>query len=207
MFFDDGIRDREAEAGALADVLRREERIEDARLDVFGHARAVVAHLEDDRVAIDVVPRAQDQRAASVRANHRLLGIDDQVQQHLLHLVRVGEDERQSGRERFDTSTLVRRCSYDAQRERLAHDLIEVDHRARRVSLSRERQQVPDDLRRALGLAENRLEPAARLVVDRPLRQPLRPGEDVGERVVQLVRHAGDRLAERRELFRLRSWW
>ena len=48
--------------------------------------------------ALEVVPGAEDQRAAAVRADHRLLGVDDQVEQHLLHLVRIGEDLRQARR-------------------------------------------------------------------------------------------------------------
>ena len=92
-----------------------------------------------------------------------------------------------------------------AQRERLADDLVQVDHRARGVALARERQQVADDLRGALRLAQDGLEAALRLLVDRSLREPLGPGQDRRERVVQLVRDAGDRLAERGELFRLQQ--
>jgi hypothetical protein len=47
------------------------------------------------------------------------------------------------------------------------------------------------------------VEPAPRALVGRPLREPLGPGQDRGERVVQLVRDAGNRLAERRELLGL----
>ena len=36
MLLDDAVGDRQAEAGALADVLGREERVEDARQDLFG---------------------------------------------------------------------------------------------------------------------------------------------------------------------------
>ena len=92
-----------------------------------------------------------------------------------------------------------------AQRQRLAHDLVHVDHRARRLALARERQQVADDPRGALRLAEDRLEAALGLLVDRSLRQPLGPGQDRRERVVQLVRDAGDRLAERGHLLGLQQ--
>ena len=63
----------------------------------------------------------------------------------------------------FDDALLV-----GAQRQRFAHDLIHVHHRARRLALARERQQVADDARGALRFAENRLEPAA----DRRRRAP-----------------------------------
>ena len=55
---------------------------------------------------------------------------------------------------------LARRLLVGAQRERLAHDLVHVDHRARGVALAREGEQVADDLRGALRLAEDRLEAA-----------------------------------------------
>ena len=56
-----------------------------------------------------------------------------------------------------------------AQRQRLAHDLIDVHHRARRLPLARERQQVADDARGALRFAEDGLEAAADRVVERRL--------------------------------------
>ena len=98
VLLDDRVGDGQAEARALADFLRREERIEDARLHVLRHARPVVVHFEDDGVAVEVVPAAQDERAAAVGREHRLLGVDDQVEQHLLELVRIGEGERQARR-------------------------------------------------------------------------------------------------------------
>ena len=94
MFLDDRVRDGQPEARSFTDLLRREKRIENLRLHVLGHTRPVVVDLEDHRVAIGVVPGADDQRAAAVRAEHRLLRVDDQVQQHLLHLVRIGKHLR-----------------------------------------------------------------------------------------------------------------
>ena len=203
MLLHDRVGDRQPEAGALADILRGEERIEDLRLHVFRHARPIVGDLEHDRVAIEVVPGADDERAAAVRADHGLLGVDDQVEQHLLNLMRIGERLRQAGGERLDGRDVVDALLVRAQRQRFANHLIEVDHRARRVALAREGQQVADDLGGALRLAEDGLEAAARVVVGGPLRQTLGPGEDGRERVVELVRDAGDRLTERRELLGL----
>ena len=61
----------------------------------------------------------------------------------------------------FDDPLLV-----GAKRQRLAHDLVEVDHRARGLALAGERQQVADDAGGAFGLAEDDLETALGLVVD-----------------------------------------
>ena len=95
----DRVGDRQAEPGALADFLRREERVEDLRLQIVGDSGAVVVDLEHDGFPIGVVPRADDEDAAAVRRQHRLLGVDHQVQQHLLDLVAVGE-HRGEGRRR-----------------------------------------------------------------------------------------------------------
>ena len=169
---------------------------------------AVVVDLEDDRLSLDVVPAAYDERATAIRREHRLLRVDDEIQQDLLNLVRIGEDLGQSRRERIDDGDVRDALLVRSQREGLAHDMIQVDHRARRLPLARERQEIADDLRRALGLAEDRLEAALRLLVDfrrRALRQPFGPRQDRGERVVQLVRDAGNRLAERRQLLGLQE--
>ena len=103
---------------------------------------------------------------------------------------------------------LVMRCSYDRKRERLAHNVVEVDHRAGRLPLARERQQIPDDLRGPLGLAQDGFEPPLRPFVNLargPLRQTLGPREDRRQRVVELVGDAGDGLTECRELLCLKK--
>ena len=92
-----------------------------------------------------------------------------------------------------------------AQRERFAHHLVEVHHHARALALAREGQQVADDARGAFGFAADDLEAAARLVVGRMLGEALGPGENRRERVVQFVRDARNRLAERGHLFRLQK--
>ncbi len=88
----DGVRHGEPEAGSLSDLFRREERIEDPILHLFGKPGPIVVDLDDDRFTIAIVPGAHGQRAAAVGALHRLLGVDDQIQQDLLDLMAVGED-------------------------------------------------------------------------------------------------------------------
>ena len=169
MLLDDRVRDGQTEARALPDLFRREKRIENLRLHVLGHTRAVVVDLEDHRVAIGVVPGADDQRAAAVRAEHGLLRVDDQVQQHLLDLVRIGKHF--AGVPTASASRmlmLLMRCSYERSAKRFAHDLVEVHHRARRVTLAGERQEIAHDLGRALRLAQDRFETALGLL-DRPI--------------------------------------
>jgi hypothetical protein len=116
----DRVGDREPEAGALANLLGREERVEDPLLHVLG-TPAVVVDLEDDRRVLRFVPGADDERAAAVRREHRLLGVDDEVEQHLLQLVRVGEHVREAGRERLDDVDVGDALLVGPQGERLAH--------------------------------------------------------------------------------------
>ena len=124
----------------------------------------------------------------------------------MLKLIAVGEQLRQSGGERLDDLDVADALLVCAERQRLAYDGVDIDHGARRLALAREGQEVADDAGGALGFAEDRFEAAADGGVERcALGQPLRPAEDRGERIVQLVRDARNRLAERRHLLGLQQ--
>ncbi len=206
MLLHDGIGDRQPEPGPLADLFRREKRVEDLRLKIVRNSRSVVVDLENHAVVFDALPAADDEDAAAVGRQHRLLGVDHEIEQHLLDLVAVGEDLRQPGRERVEDIDVGHPLFVRAQRERFARHLIDVDHRAGRIPLARERQQATDDAGGALGFAQDGLEPAPDgLVEHRALRQALGPGQDRGKRVVQLVRDAGDRLAQGGHFFGLQE--
>ena len=202
----DGVRDGQPEARALAHFFRREEGVEDLRLHVRRDSRAIVVDLEDDRLVARVVPRADDQNASAVGRQHGLLRVDHQVQQHLLYLVPVGKHHRQACCQRVDHRDVGDALFVRSKAERLAHDVVDIHHRARRLTLAGEGEQVAHDARRPLGLAENHLEAAPHGGVERrPLAQPLRPAQDRGERVVQFVRDTRNRLAQRRHLLGLQQ--
>jgi len=149
------------------------------------------------------VPRAENQRPAAIGAKHRLFRVDDQVQEDLLDLMRVREHERQPRGQRLEDVDVAQALFVRAERNRLADDLIQIDHGTRGVPLPREREEIADDLRRAFGFAEDRVQAAPRRFVELALRQPLGPRQDRREGVVQLVRDARDRLAQCRQLLRL----
>ena len=205
MLLNDGVRDRQSESGALADVLRREEGIEDLVLDVRRHARPVIADLQHDRVLFAVMPRPQHQRAAPIGRQHGLLSVDHKVQQHLLNLMRVGEDRWQPRRQCRDDIDVGQALLVGTQRQRLADDLVQIDHRARGLALSREREQISHDPGGTLRLTEDDVDASPGRLVEVPLGQTLGPAEDGGERVVQFVRDTGDGLAESGHLFRLQQ--
>ena len=87
---DDAVDDRQAEAGALADVLGGEERVEDARQHLGagcrGRCRAIsiVTPVASSRVAI------ADRRV--VAADQRLGRVGQQVHEHLVELAGVAAD-------------------------------------------------------------------------------------------------------------------
>ena len=110
-----------------------------------------------------------------------------------------------AGGERVDHRDVGEALFVGAQREGFAHHLVHVDHRARRLALASEREQVADDAGGAFGFGEDGLEPAAHRLFERALREPFGPAEDRRERVVQLVRDAGDRLPERRHFLGLQQ--
>ena len=85
----------------------------------------------------------------------------------------------------------VSRCSYARSASVSQHDLVDVDHRPRRLPLPGKRQQVADDARGALRLAEDDVDAAARVVGSSDLfGEPLGPAQDRRQRVVQFVRDA-----------------
>ena len=84
---------REAHAGAHADRLGGEERLEDALGDFGPDAVARIAHFGKYRAP----PRTGGDGDAPLIEDfaHRMLGIDEQVDEHLHHLIGIGGDFRQ----------------------------------------------------------------------------------------------------------------
>ncbi len=107
--------------------------------------------------------------------------------------------------ERLEDRDVAEALFVRAERERLAHHLVQIDHGAGRVTFTGEGEQVAHDLGGAFRFAQDRLEAAPRLIVHAALRQAFGPRQDRRERIVQLVGDAGDRLAERREFLGLQE--
>ncbi len=128
--------------------------------------------------------------AAAVGGEHRLLGVDHQIEHDLLHLVTVGKHLREAWRQALCHRDVGTARLVGTQRECVMHDVVDIDHHPRALPLARERQEVADDARRALGLAEDHFETAAGLVVGRPFGESFGPRQNRRERVVQFVRDA-----------------
>ena len=89
---DDAPRGGEAEAGAVPDVLGREERVEDPRGELVGNAGAVVGDLDDRAVAVGA--RGDRDRAALAER------VDRVVEQVRPDLVELGAVHGELGQDR-----------------------------------------------------------------------------------------------------------
>src|SRR5205814_66890 len=104
---DDAVDGRQTEPRAFAFFLRREERLEDLRHDLGGHSRARVGDrephvtagrsagtaltrisIEFDLIELDVNPASR---------GHRIAGVDDQVDEHLLDLTGIAAYASEAG--------------------------------------------------------------------------------------------------------------
>ncbi len=141
---DDPVDRREAEAGAFADILRREERLEDADASLVVHPDAVVRDLEHDLIV--VVSRRDRQRPV---ARHGVPCVHGEVQEHLPDLARVGLDRPQGGLEL--ELHLDAFADQPAQhRLDLAHAVVEVDDARLQHLAAAEREQLVRERGRAL---------------------------------------------------------
>jgi hypothetical protein len=95
-----------------------------------------------------------------VSREHRLLGVDDQVEQHLLQLMAISQDLRQPGSKGVDDRDVRDTLLVGAERQCLANDLIDVHHDACRLSLACEGEEVADDPCGPLRLAQDGLDAA-----------------------------------------------
>ena len=99
---DDAVGDRQAEAGAAADRLGREERIVDARQMLRRNARPGIGDLRERAIAVD--PGRHRQPAA---ARHRITRVEKQVQEDLLQLMLDAQDRDRRGDSSRRTLTLA----------------------------------------------------------------------------------------------------
>ena len=97
-------------AGGVGSALRREEAVEDSRQLVSRNAAAGVADREVDHACGRIVAQSQRDLAALL---HRLPRVDQQVQQDLLHLVRVDERWRHRLKLRLDADAVFYELAFD----------------------------------------------------------------------------------------------
>ena len=154
-----------------------------------------------DATALDA---RRDRQPAALR--HRVLGVQEQVQEHLLQLVL--EPEHHHRRRRCSSRRTLMRCGLELVLEQPSTSVITALRSTalrsdRRDAGPRQVQQAVDDLRGAERLPLDLLEqPRARVLGIGALEQHLREARDAGQRRVHLVRDACRQQADRRHLLR-----
>ena len=171
---DEAVDHRQAKARALAEVLRREERLENPLADVVRDPDALVGDLEHDglsgmrehvRERLVIVaggePRAHGDRSA---IGHRIARVDDQVEDDLLHLPAVGRDRRKPRRQIH----VERVFRSEQAREHLLHvadDGGELERLGLQHLLAAEREELTGESGRAVARAEDVVERLALRIV------------------------------------------
>ena len=202
MLADDPIDDGEPEAGAGALGLGGEEGLENPRQVGGGDAAAVVRHRQHDRRLLGtsrLEPRHHRQPSA---VRHRLAGVENQVHEHVLEELGVGEHRRQLRLEIGAHLDVAVQAGHDLQA--LCDQRCQSYGHQPRLRRPRHVEQAADHSRDPLPLADDELERRPRRVGLFHLAQQVLgvAGDDV-ERGPHLVGEAGGELAEQRRLLGL----
>jgi hypothetical protein len=142
--FGDAHRNRQAEAGAFAYFLGRKEWLEHAPGESGRHTGAIVLYL-DRHHRVDAFGRHR-QRAAAMGGAHRLLGVEDKVQDDLLNLFGIDDDVGQTFTIAFEQSDIRRTELVRSQRDGGFDDVVDADDGALGRRAPYECQQVAYDL-------------------------------------------------------------
>src|ERR1043166_708439 len=195
----DVLSDPEAEARALR--ARREERLEDAGDGGFGDAAPRVADLDrDGRLQSGLFGRGADADAPATL--HRLLRVQQEVEEDLSELVGARAHARQRGVELADDLDAPLANLLLDEDQGLFEELVDRDP-LDLARAPREAEHLADDVRDALGLLARHVEELLVLLQLLPRREQVERVLDGFERVVDLVRDGGGQAAHRRELLRL----
>ena len=189
---DDAVHGGQAEPGAAALRLGGEERVERALRGLARHSLAVVGDVDAHEPACGL-----DRHGHAAAARHRVAGVEHEVHQHLLELAAVGEHvDGLGGRDDRERDVLAERAV--EQPLRLERDAVDVDGLEPEVVVAAEDQQLPREVRRALGGAHDLADVGRGRVLGADLlADELGVVEDHGQQVVEVVRHAACELAER----------
>ena len=202
---------REAEAGATALGLRREERLEDALARLRVHPGPGVRDREDHVLS----RREADERRLLLRQlgvarldpeapahGHRVARVQRQVQQDLLDLAGV-RPHRPERRARTDVELDVLGDHPLQHRRDAVHDGVQVERVRAAARRAAEREQLVGERRGTLGGLDHLLDAGARGMVSRQqlLRELAVPG-DHAQQVVEVVRDPAGQLSERLEALR-----
>ena len=201
VFAGDPVADGEPEARPDALGLGREERVEDLAADLGRDPRAGVGDLESGLAFVGA--RTNDDGAWSIDRHECLLGVDQQIENHLLELGGVRPDLRLARVEVERDGDVQRREVIRPQGERAPRDVVHVHEGALLAAGAGEREQIRGDASDARRFVVHHLEHLAVLGLQLVQQQRLREAGDDRGRIVDLVGHAAHELPHRGELLRL----
>src|SRR5206468_5590494 len=203
---DDAVRDPQSEASATL-RLRREERLEDARLRLLVDADSGVLHFDADRLVGDVALARAVARgdAEGATLGHRLGRVEEEVQEDLLQLIRRAADRWQLGVELARDHYLRGAQLLRDERFSLVDERVHV-HLRDDLRRAVQPEHLAEDARHALRLPLRDVEKTALLFLarDRAAEQVERVLHRL-ERVVDLVRDRRGETAGGRELLGLQE--
>ena len=149
-------------------------------------------------------PRADDDAALSI---NRMLGVDQQVHDDLLDLVRIDPDLRQGAIEIQGDGDIAQIGRPFDKTRGVFDDLVEVGEFLLRRLLPGEIEQPSDDAGAPLGLPDHQVHVLGVLAAVLHLfPQQDREGKDAGQRIVQFMRDAGGKQSDRSQLFAPRGF-
>ena len=138
---------------------------------------------------------------------NRVVGIIQNIEKHLLQLVRIADGERQIVVVAFGQLHAVVREIVGPKLQRLLQDGIHPHRFALRRHLPRKAQKILNDHPRALRFLQDHAQFFLGLVGNRRiLEQQIGETHNRGQRIVHLVRDAGNELAQRRHFFRVHQF-
>ena len=146
---------------------------------------------------------AQRDGAGAVAGHERLLGVDQQVEQHLLQLRPVAPDLGIGSVELERDRDVERGQVVRSQREGAPGDVVQVHEGPLAPARAREREEIGRDASDARRLVMNHFDHLTLLGLQVLEHQRLRKTRNDRRGVVDLVRHAADQLPHGRELFGL----
>src|SRR5439155_2697992 len=196
------VRYRQAQPGPVADFLRCEKGFKNIRQYVRRHAWAIVFDQNPNEV---LRLSGGDLQTAGLRRFRQCLErITQQVREHLLDLVGIGLSERKMRVEvEFHFGSRFWQIEL-AQLRRSPNDFVQVYGFPMNRLFAGKGQEIADQFGGAVAFEGDLLQVGSRgLAQWVPSQNQLQVAFDDRQWIVQLVRDAGNHLAERRELFRL----
>ena len=126
---------------------------------------------------------------------HRLLGIDDQIEDHLLELLPIGHYREQIGPQLLDDLDVVYPEIVPAKVQRGSDQLVHRGGAFLTRTLSSKGEKVRNYLHRPFCFTIDRFQLSCQVLVGAPADKKLGFAPDPGKRIVELVGNARDELA------------